>query len=580
MKFTLLPVVLGAMLIQAGCGKPPPSKSGPETLPATEPAPGPEPDPAPGETPILIGQVTLAGGGETLKSKRTGTPYLPEFVEGERRIAVEPGSLVAYGADGKRLWRSETPGGCKVRRLAAEAHVLFAQKLPRESEVQDRGTNLIQRIDLDSGAWAQPLGAALPPGSVDADAPSILSVIVREGRVFALVQVINGEAGSERRGYSRGYQLSCWEVGSDSQAWIRRGDEKPSWSVSFPPPAQLPRAGLLLIAAAYPASADADIRTLGWADDTLLVCLGEQGPLLGLDPESGKTNWKFERPWETRREFTGPSVWSHSIRGGASADETGWIVGGPAVVTFPPTRDDPTPGGRIFLAFARARSGAYEPQVADCFVCELSSSGNVLAVNPLPRCVSGGLFHADAGGVVWAGQHSSVMRLEPSENRGFGGFGPGGPDCVGRVAWYRECVEPAARKGAVFHAGPAGEPCAFGGGQVFLTVGGGYKKRENLRLYLFPLSVVEAATGNESQLTLEVPMRRDISTKNSNSGGSSHDRDGTLIEFHTTGPCEAGITWLEVVGDDLRVLVAGDVWTGFADFALADVARLASKARR
>jgi hypothetical protein len=333
-----------------------------------------------------------------------------------------------------------------------------------------------------------------------------------------------------------------------------------------------------------PDYASSDIQHLQWLGDDVLVCAGEKDDILCLSA-AGKTKWKIERIWEFERGFTGPSVWSHHIgpfrrsswdlpRDDAEqtddektperrkqADEIRKslakqreefnrqfecaIVGGPVVIPAINKKEGAARG--IFVVVAKGPSSRYWGYLSDCIAYELSASGGVEGMVNLPRMVNGRQFGVVLDGVVWSCQQDALARLAldaSSELRFFGG--PGGPDLISRVSWYRQHAEPERK--AWFKSGKGGDSTAFGNRYAFRGGAGGFIADKKTKVYSFPISIVDLSSGADRTGLLQVPFEGEFPLPTQN---VSTVEDTT----QAMGPYLLAVTYLQLDGEQLEIVL-------------------------
>jgi CheY-like chemotaxis protein len=151
---------------------------------------------------------------------------------------------------------------------------------------------------------------------------------------------------------------------------------------------------------------------------------------------------------------------------------------------------------------------------------------------------------------------------EPSSRRqDFDGM-LGGSDMLSRIEWYRnpEIPEPAAW----LVADPAGDPMACTASHAFRPLAGGYVEKKGERVYHFPIAKIDLVTGLSEFLTLNVPFEGDIPTPQKNFSGMP---DG----LHIHGPYMLGVTWLDVKGNTLEMVIGSPNKASSVRFSLADL---------
>jgi hypothetical protein len=206
---------------------------------------------------------------------------------------------------------------------------------------------------------------------------------------------------------------------------------------------------------------------------------------------------------------------------------------------------DETAKPRIFVAVAKGPASWNWGYLSDCIVYELNARGNVVGMACVPRMINGSQFSITPSGVLWGCQRGAMIKLvvAPEEEAGFG-MGPGGPDLVCDVRWYRQFNAPVPE--AWFTAGKAADAMAAGPTIVFRTLAGGYIADKTRGVYRFPIAVIDSATGADRTAVLAVPFDGELPPPKSNFTGA-----GDRISSH--GPYLLGITRLRLVDDVLDV---------------------------
>jgi hypothetical protein len=143
-------------------------------------------------------------------------------------------------------------------------------------------------------------------------------------------------------------------------------------------------------------------------------------------------------------------------------------------------------------------------------------------------------------------------------------MGPGGPDLLCRVDWYRQLS--AEEPDAWLRADPSGDPVAFGDAFAFRVCEGGYVVKPSAGVYHFPLSMVDLETGMDRTMALSVPFKGNLPEPKSNYSQSSTPHGEA--RWQTTGPYVLAITWLQVVDNRLRVTLGMENWARSVEFNL------------
>jgi hypothetical protein len=169
--------------------------------------------------------------------------------------------------------------------------------------------------------------------------------------------------------------------------------------------------------------------------------------------------------------------------------------------------------------------------------------------------------------VVWACQGGGFVKLTPSRVRDAGfGLGPGDPDPLCRVAWYREVS--AEVPPSWLTADPAGDPVALGDAVAVRVRGGGYVADRVAGVYHFPLAMIDLATGVDRAMALKVPYTGTLPEPTSNYGHSVGP--GGADRWHKLGPYVLAVTGLQMEGSRVHVTLGMEKWSRTLSFDLAD----------
>jgi hypothetical protein len=512
---------------------------------------------------------------KTIKPLSTQTPWVDEHLFGDLRISLDGGKINALGlSDRKKIWSTVTPGNLSVRCWSAAASIAYlgGYLQGRWGALELENPPRIRRLNVQTGKWLEdlPIGVV---GKADAGTKEIISsVLAGEKGVLVLSLIVQAE-GDEKL---VGYRVTRFAPGT----------VKPLWSKRFASVGARPRPGAYLLASAQPNQAAPAIQHLSWVDDTLLVCAGDVQDLLCLDEKTGEKRWWFKKIWTQKRGFIGPSVWQHTLGGARRAGDNqdprqvaedraadakasdaevkgGAIIGGPVVV--PRDFKNGGKGKTIFVAAARMPDDHFAGYLADALVYEMSLDGALLAMAQLPRLVNGGRFRIQPDGVVWACQENAFVKVACSSLRGFGmGMGPGGPDLVARIDWYRQLDydEPEAW----LSADKSGDPVALGSDWSVRQLAGGHILRRDDGVYHFPLALVDLKTGLHRSMMLDVPFDGTVFLRASN---FSFNGKST----HVKGPYLLAITQLRIEKDRLRVTLGMENWSAVVDFSMDEFLR-------
>jgi hypothetical protein len=469
-------------------------------------------------------------------------------------------------------WKAEAKPELQLVWLGTDAKVIYLAGIEPNNDklVEKSGVSAkINLLEVESGKWLEELVLEKPEAK---EIERVEALEVSNNQVVVLSAIRDNDKGFEGEGNLLRYRVS----------FFKDGGTRPLWSKTYTSAGVVARDGAALLwSSRSPEKARPSLQKLGFLGSDIIVCAGPVEPIVCLDA-SGKESWRTQKLWEFERGFIGPSVWQHVIgrnrkeddepakdRKDAKpnrAEESGYanIVGGPIIVKSP-QKDG---GTSIFVAVAKAPSPRWAQYLADCTVYELNENGRPSAMANLPRMVLGGSFKVHKDGLVWACQNKAFVKLTMSENRLLGlGFGPGGPDCLCRVDWYRQLG--ATKADAWLQSDPAGNPVAMSVTHAFRVVTGGYVTNPKTKIYQFPIAVVDLKNGAAREIVLKVTYSGDMPKPESNfrhsEAASGKDR------YETRGPYLLAITWLEIEGSRLRVHLGMENWTRSLVFDIDDL---------
>jgi hypothetical protein len=124
--------------------------------------------------------------------------------------------------------------------------------------------------------------------------------------------------------------------------------------------------------------------------------------------------------------------------------------------------------------------------------------------------------------------------------------GPGGPDLISRVSWYRQYAEPERK--AWFKSGKGGDSTAFGSRFAFRGGAGGFIADRTTKAYSFPISIVDLSTGVDRTANLQVPFEGEFPLPTQN-----------VSKFDDTteamGPYLLAVTYLQLDGGRLAIVL-------------------------
>jgi hypothetical protein len=496
-------------------------------------------------------EVTLEWHGHTLRPVRAVSPALPEVPAGPVLLAIDEKEITAFDpATHQQRWTAVVPDGMAFQLLAANDEQAYFVNRPR---VPADGVFMVWRLVLKSGQWLHSLGTPGEPG-----ANVVIQAETRANRLFVLSSpVAAGPMDPTATAEKKSYRVTCFDTASGEQKWAK----------AFPMAEEPGNPGPFLLSARQPNSAAPAIRALSWLGNDLLVCAGPHQALVCVGADNGGTRWTLERIWEFQRNFIGPSVWQHYIDRFVGAGpafrpmnapppdlsdarkkfDAQWqceIIGGPAVVMVPAAGRQPAMP-RIFVVVAKGPAAGYSAQLADAVAYEVGTGGGVVSLANLPRLVNGGQFHALGDAVTWCAQNGAMIQLQAHTGDAGFGMGPGGYDCVTKVAWYREfgADDPP---GVWLVADKAGDPTAFGGDRIYRQLAGGYVSKPADKLYHFPLVAMGYDGTATEPLLLNVPLTDTVPVPTGN-----FSRSGQT--WHKMGAYLVGITSLRAEGKRLFV---------------------------
>ena len=124
--------------------------------------------------------------------------------------------------------------------------------------------------------------------------------------------------------------------------------------------------------------------------------------------------------------------------------------------------------------------------------------------------------------------------------------GPGGPDLISRVSWYRQYAEPECK--AWFKSGKGGDSTAFGSRYAFRGGAGGFIADKKTKLYSFPISIVDLSSGVDRTALLQVPFEGEFPLPTEN---VSTVEDTT----EAMGPYLLAVTYLQLDGERLEIVL-------------------------
>jgi ankyrin repeat protein len=520
---------------------------------------------------------------QSLKPVQIVTPSRRVHRTTNHRITVEKDTLTAWRqSEAKPAWTAKSADGHHLQWMTSDRTTAYLLSYLVDKDGHfDRYSSPaeVRRLDLETGHWLTSLRLGSGDGK-DRHTDAVLRVLTGEGYVAVLSR--QAKSGEESEPDVVSYEVSCFS----------QGKAKPLWSKVLPAAGNRAAPGVYLLAARSPDYADSSLNELAWMDDTLLVCSEAVQPLRCLNRDTGSTIWELERPWEFERGFIGPSVWSHYLeRFGldswdVDADQVAAarkkfderfncaIIGGPVVVpvTFKRGWLDTH---SIFLAVAKGPREGLSGYISDCIPYEFNDRGKPVSTVKLPYMVSGSQTAVLKDGVVWKCQNEGFLHLAVAKEGGRGD-GPGGPDLLSRIVWFRR-IQPVQPR-AWLLADRACDAVAFGQGFGFCFPSGGNISNMGDSIYHFPVSAINLQTCVDQQFWLHVPFKGKVPSPKTNFSGI--DVPGGRDAIHTFGPYLLGLTQLRLEGSVLEITLGMEDWSAAVHFDLSETDFLRSPVRR
>lgn len=515
-----------------------------------------------GQVDVDWDNVVLHSGGQTLRPVAAPNPPLwgKRFAEGWLDFSED--NLIQVRADTGEVLRRIELSDKRVVATTADDRVIAAYHKP----VAGGGAQLVGWISEPGMIGPGTLRTLLPAEDTGWELLGAASVSGHEAFLLGLPRK------EKRRSYER-VRLKVF-AGTADQPVLSWEQPVGEGEISLP--------GVFLRAANGPRPVSSDLLPVVACGDFLLVSPGPQEPIYCIDPQKpgAPVVWKLEKPWEFRRGFTGPSVWSHhlarfgvdhmSVGRGETMDWTSFVddvthgvspefkeqhrkaaeaemaelklaeadlmkrcqmIGGPFVVKAEGVRS-----GRIFVAVAEAESaGPWARQLTHTIVYEVEAeTGKPVALIRLPRNTIGSAARVRDGGVDWRCEKHGLARLEPSDNGG-SDWGPGGPDCVGRLRWYHEAIP--ERRDAWLSSPATRSAWVWTDKGILAALDDSWIENKVDRLMHFPIREIGRGEQGESYELL-VPLLAPLPQPQSNYSSSGG-------KFRTMGPYMLGVTGLE-----------------------------------
>lgn len=485
----------------------------------------------------------LVLGEHTFKPVHVVSPARPSLAAGGVAICRDDSDLVAKKADATDAWRISPPANWHQSVLATDPSCVYLLRWPDPKHAPDgySGERAVARVALETGKPLESLELFQEPQQPSKDQFEIISVLADKDLVAVLGKRWREEEAKDD------LQPQTLRV-----SLYRQGRSKPEWTRDLESDDRKYGVQMGVSAARNPVGAGCGITPLTRLDEDLLVCATSTAPLMRLSGKDGRTIWEIPRVWEFKRGFVGPSVWQHYMtRCIADGDEGGrkafysqnscWNAAGPAVVHEVIAGHDSYVFFAVGIASKRGWDACLEEYTADCVVFEISGRGEVTARLTMPRFVSGGQFQQVEGSLVWAGPEHTLSRITPIRFSGVTGMGPGGPDCVGQLDWFRAYPEPV--RWARLMTGQWSDPFVTSGKTAIRFAGSGYVKDNERALYHFPVRIFDLENGADSLVDLRVRLSQAITEEDMEGKGSHYD---------------FGLPGMEIVGDLLRIFISND----------------------
>lgn len=453
---------------------------------------------------------------------------------------VHDGATIRIYRAGTLASEVQSPDGSELVWLGSFRDEAYFTKAGVDHAPTAVSSEHVRRLDARKGVWLPALSLTRDGKPFGADVMEVASV---EGFTAVLA-----DAGPTR-----------------SVSLYRRAPGVPhlelAWQTSFPSElADAPEDPAVLLASRYPDRASASPSALLFTKETLIVCSNAQGPVRGLALNDGSIRWTIERPWELRRGFIGPSVWSHEIarfgdsmldfddasRSAARAkfDATyfGTILAGPATTIG---------AARVFLSVGLGPRDGWTHHLMEPSILEFDvEGGRPISIAPLPRRPLGSRWQSHGDAAVWMTQGDSLLCVGESHDEQHG-MGPGGFDCVSDIRWI--ISSPHADHEFAWVSAPGIDGvAAFWGDSIVRASEGMYVQRSGDRVVVLPLTRTRFGNATVERWTLEVPFDGVVKPPMVNST-LSWSASGTLLSCRVDGPFLISVTGLAVDGDRLLV---------------------------
>jgi len=508
-------------------------------------------------------EATVTLGQETIKPAQDFEKWTYTRRVGDLEVGVRDGVITAFDAAGKKKW--ELPKVDQLAWLASDAKTVYMAARDAGEEALE-----VRRIDASTGQWVDPL--RIPTGEKkDKTAEQACAAIADKDGLTVLTARVVRDRSSHDNGTMLAYRVTRFASGKAEPAW--------SQEYQSAGPREHPGA-FLLSSPSQPDYANDSATPLLLMGSQVVVCAGPKEDILCIERASGKEAWRLARVWEFRRGFIGPSVWSHYLgrygwrehdlelaekgplqervakEKARIEEQSGAVVAGPVLVNE--GSNDPS----LFVVVARSERSAWSGYLADAVVYELNDRGAPVGIATLPRMVNAGHCAIGSGGVTWGCTRGGFVRIAPNGQRSSQAGMLGGGDMLCRIDWYRQINAPTIK--AWLTAGPAGDPIAFTESHAFRPLAGGYISKQGDHVYHFPMARVDLKNGSVESFVLNVPFDGDAPKPATN---YSETADG----IQAMGPHQIGVTWLQVAGGSLEVVIATPESAGAVRFSLSEL---------
>lgn len=509
-----------------------------------------------------LAECTMKVGDRTLKPIRAVEDWRYQHLAGTLTIAVDGRTVTATDAKtGKTVWQIESPDEWRLQWLAADDKIAYFRAVKFDEKTQTphyEPRAHVRRLQLGDHRWLEPL-TITEKKPQDKIVEFVVALLPLDKSQIVLAKTLVDAPGSPEDGRAVNYRVTRFDDGK----------ARPVWSVTDQCATSRSAPGAYLMASRRPDYAVDRIQSLSLIGTRVIVCPGPLDDLVCFELKNGYVAWRVGRLGLYRRGFIGPSMWTHTIeRGPDDGQHENAIVAGPLVVPAKKgIRNEDSYS--VFVAVARSEKSRWAGYLADCVVYEIAEEGNPIGIVNLPRMVNGALGHADSRGIVWGCSSGAFVRLVTRENRHDYGMMLGGSDKLCRVAWYCQPGR-AVSSNAWLTADAAGDPVAFSRSSAFRPAGDPYVLKAGDSVYHFPIRKLDLESGQGEPMLLDVPFDGSMNLPTRN---FSRTQEST----HAIGPYLLGLTWLDVRGDVLEVVLGAESHSYAVHFPLAEIEAPAAK---